>query len=129
MSKKHKKVLIILNHFEHLLILVSEITEYASISAFTSLVGIPIGIKNSAIGLKTCAITARIKKCKFIVKKKKKNHNKLVLLAKTKLNSIEVLISKALVYSYISYDKFVLVNNASKKYDDVKERKNQKCKR
>ena len=44
-------------------------------------------------------------------KKKKKKHDKIVLLGKDKLNTIEVLISKALVDSYISHDEFVSVNN------------------
>ena len=52
-----------------------------SISAFASLLGIPIGITSSAIGLKICAITAGIKKCKLIIKEKKKDHEKIALLA------------------------------------------------
>ena len=75
-----------------------------SISAFASLVGIPIGITSSAIGLKICAITAGIKKYKSIIKKKKKNHDKIVSIAKYKLSRIEVLISKALIDSNISND-------------------------
>ena len=43
------------------------------------------------------------------------------MLEKTKLNSIEVLISKALTESYISQDKFILVNNVSQEHDDMKE--------
>ena len=65
---------------------------------------IPIGITSSAIGLKMCAITAAIKKSKSIIKKNKKKHDKTVLIAKTRLNSIEALISKALNDSYISHD-------------------------
>ena len=49
-------------------------------------------------------------------------HNKIVLLAKSKLNSIEVLISKALIDSNISHDKFVLKNSALKEDDDMKEK-------
>ena len=48
---------------------------------------------------------------KLMIKKKKKKHDKIVLLAKAKLNSIEVLVSKALIDSNISHDKFVSVNN------------------
>ena len=58
-----------------------------------------------------------------IIKKKKKNHNKKVLLAKSKLNSIEVLISKALIDSNISQDQFALMNNVRKEYDNMKEEK------
>ena len=68
-----------------------------------------------------CAITAGIKKYKTIIKKKKKKHDKIVLLGKYKLNSIEVLISEALIDSVISHDEFVLINNVLKKYNEMKE--------
>ena len=54
------------------------------------------------------------------MKKKKKKHNKIVLLAKSKLNSIEVLISKVLIDSVISHDEFVLIN-VLKEYNEMKE--------
>ena len=57
--------------------------------SFASLVGITIGIMSSAIGLKICVMTARIKKYKSIIKKKKK-HDKILSLAKPKANSVEV---------------------------------------
>ena len=63
----------VLNYIEHLLILVSTITSCVSISAFTSLVGIPIGITSSAIGLKICVITVGWKKYKSIINKKEKS--------------------------------------------------------
>ena len=87
MSKKHKKICTILNYIEHFLILVSTITGCVSIFAFASLIGIPIGITSFAIGLKICAITAGIKKYKSIIKKKKKKHDKIVSLAKSKLHN------------------------------------------
>ena len=104
MSRKQKKICKTLNYIEHFLILASTITGCISISSFASLLGIPIGITSSAIGLKICAITAGIKKYKSIIKKKKKKHDKIVLLAKSKLNSIEVLISKVLIVSNISHN-------------------------
>ena len=119
MSKKHKKVCTTLNYIEHFLILASTITGCISISAFASLIGILIGITSSAIGLKICAITAGIKKYKSIIKKKKKKHDKTVLLAKSKLNSIGVLISNALIDSIISHNEFVLIN-VLKEYDEMK---------
>ena len=51
MSKKHKKFCMTLNYIEHLLILASVVTGCVSISAFSSLVGVPIGITSSAVGL------------------------------------------------------------------------------
>ena len=76
---------------------------------------------SSAIGLKICAIAAGIKKYKSIIKKKKKKHDKIVLLAKSKLNSIEVLIFTALIDSVISHDEPVLINNVLKEYNEMKE--------
>ena len=110
-----------LNYIEHFLILVSAVTGCVSISAFPSLVGIPIVITSSAVGLKICVITAAIKKQKPIIKKKKKNPDKIVLLAKSKLNSTEVLISKALVDSLVIHNEFVLINNVLKEYVEMKE--------
>ena len=85
------------NYIEHFLNL---------ISAFASLLGNPIEITRCAKSLKICAITTLIRKYKSIINKKKKKHDKIVLLAESKLNSIEVLISEALIYSNISHDKF-----------------------
>ena len=81
-----------------------------SISDFASLIGIPIKIRSSAIGLKICAIAAGIKTFKSIIKKKKRKHDEIVFLAKSKSNEIDVLISKALIDSNISHDEFVLIN-------------------
>ena len=74
---------------------------------------VSISISSSAIGLKICAITAAIKKYKSIIKKKKKT--------KSKLNSAEVLISKALIDSVVSHDEFVLRNNVLKEYNEMNE--------
>ena len=96
MRKNHKQVS---NYIEYLLLLASAVTVCVSISAFASLVGIPIGIMSSAVGIKIIAITAGIRNYKSIIKEKEKNMIKLVLLAKTKLNNIEFLISDALIDS------------------------------
>ena len=56
-----------------------------------------------------------------MIKKKKKKHDKILLFAKSKLNSIEILISKALIDSVISHDEFVLTNNVLRKYNKMEE--------
>ena len=88
MSKKHKKVCRVLNYIDHLLFVISTITGCVSISAFASLVGIPIGIAFSII----------------------------IKLAKSKLNSMEVLISTALIDLHFIHDEFVLINNVLKNF-------------
>ena len=105
MSEKYKKTYKYLNYVEHLLILSSAITGCVSISSFASLVFVRVGITSSAVGIKICAITAGIKKYKSIIKKKKKKHDKIVLLGKDKLNTIEVLISKAIIDLYFIHDE------------------------
>ena len=54
-----------------------------------------------------------LKDIKTIIKssRKKKKHDKIVFLAKRKLNTIKVLISKALMQPYVNHDKTVLVNS------------------
>ena len=76
---------------------------------------------SSAVGIKNCAITSGIKKYKSIIKKNKKKHDKIVLLAKDKLNTIEFLISKVLIDSYISLYQFVSVNNVLREYYEMEE--------
>ena len=61
MSKKYKRTYNYLNYVEQLRILVSTVTGCASISAFASLVCVPVGITSSAVGIKICATTAGIK--------------------------------------------------------------------
>ena len=46
-----------------------------------------------------------------------------MLLAKTKLNSIEILISKALIDSYISHGETISINNVLQEYDEKKKKK------
>ena len=76
---------------------------------------------SSAVGLKICAIIAGIKKYRSVIKKKKKKYRKIVLLPKTKLKTIKVVITKALIYSFINHEEFVSVNNVLREYDEQKE--------
>ena len=115
------------NYIEHFLILASTITGCISISAFASLLGIPVGYTSSAIGLTICAIAAGIKKYKSILKKKENKQDKIILLEKSKSNRTEVLIFKTLVNSVISHEELVWINNLLKYYER-NERRNEKYK-
>ena len=103
-SKKYEKVYRLLSYIEHLLILISTLTTCASISVFVSLIGILVGITSSAIVLNICVKTSGMWKYKSIIKKKKKI-NKILLLAKSKLKSVEVLISKTFIDSNICHNE------------------------
>ena len=67
-------------------------------------------------------MTAGIKRYKLIIKKKRKKHDKIILLAKSKLNSIRGLISKTLTGAVISHDEFVLINIVVKEYNEMKDK-------
>ena len=61
------------------------------------------------------------KSIKEIIKKTKKKNDKINLLGKTRLDTIEVLSSKALINSHIFHNKFVSVNNVLRKDNEMKE--------
>ena len=115
-SKKYEKVYRLLSYIEHLLILISTLTGYASISVFVSLVGIPVGITSSAVVLNICVKTSGMRKYKSIIKKKKKI-DKILSLAQSKLKSVEVLISKTFIDSSISHNQFCRKKLMIRKYE------------
>ena len=55
-----------------------------------------------------------------MIKNKKKNHDKIVLLGKDKINTFEVIISKSLINSNVSHNEFVLVNNVLREFNEMK---------
>ena len=82
--------------------LILALTITGCVSAFASLACVPVGITSSAVWIRSCVITTGIKKCKSIIKQKKEKHNRIVLLVKDELITFEVVISNALIDSYIS---------------------------
>ena len=98
-------------------IFISVVSDCISISAFASLVGIPIVVTSFAVECNISEITAGIKNYEAIIKKKKAWSYNVI----SKLNLIEVLIYKDLIDSYINHDEFVSVNNVLKEYSEIKE--------
>ena len=81
--------------------------------------GDPIEITTSAIRSKI-VIVAEIKRYKSVIKKKKKKHDKIVLLTKSKINGIEVLISKGLINSNINFkDSNIWNERRNQKFKDL----------
>ena len=48
-------------------------------------------------------------------------HDEIVLLGKVKLNTIKILISKSIIDSYISHDKFISVDSVLREYNEMKQ--------
>ena len=100
MSKRPKNICTVLSYIKQLLILASTVAGCISISSFASSAVILAVIASFTVRMKTRARTAIIKKFKSISKKKRNKHEKTLLPAKTKLNSIEILISKSSIDVY-----------------------------
>ena len=83
--------------------------------------GIPAGLASASFTLAFSLTTGIIKKLLKITRKKKKKHNKIVMLAKSKLNSIETLMSQALIDLDISHEEFKTIVNEKEKYEAMKE--------
>ena len=89
---------------------------------FKSIVGAPVGIASASITLIFSLTTEIVKKLLSITKNKNKNHDKIFILAKSKLNSIETLISQALIDMEISHQEFIAIFKEKDKYKEMKEK-------
>ena len=69
----------------------------------------PVGIVSASLTLFFSLTTGIVEKLLNITRKKKKKHDKILMLAKSKLNSIETLALQALIDMEISHDKFITI--------------------
>ena len=92
-----------------------------SIISFTSIVGAPVGIAGAGFTLISSLTTGIIKKLLSTARNKKKKHDKTLMLAKSKLNSIETLVSQALIDMEISHEEFITILKEKDKYEKMKE--------
>ena len=92
-----------------------------SIISFTNVIVIPAGVISASLTLVFSLTTGIIKKLLKEARKKKKKHSKIIMLAKSKSNSIEMLMSQALIDLDISHEEFKTIANEKEKYDQMKE--------
>ena len=83
-------------------------------------VGIPVGIAGVSLPVIFTVTTGLVKKLN-ITRKKKKKHNKIITLARTKLNVIETLISQALIGFDISHEEFSNIIYEKNNYEQMKD--------
>ena len=108
-SKKLSKYVAAFDCIDKVLIVLSTITGEVSICSFTSVVGAPVGIVRASFALIVSLTTGIVKKLLSTTGNKKKKQDKIFMLAKNKLNSIETLISQALIDMEISHEEFVTI--------------------
>ena len=120
-SKKLSKYVAAFDYIDKVLIVLSATSGGASIILFTSGVGAPVGIASASFTLIFSLTTGIVKKLLSITRNKKKKHDKILMLAKSKLNSIETLVSQALIDLEISHEEFVTVLKERDKFEKMKE--------
>ena len=101
MSKKLSKYISFFDFFDKHLIVLSVTSGGVSIGSFATVIGASIGITKTSLSLAFSLRTGLVKKLLTGTKNKKKSHNKIVILARSKLNSIESKISEAFISSQI----------------------------
>ena len=122
MSKRLSKYIASFDYFDKSLIVLSVATGSISIASFATVIGAPAGIIGASCGFTFSITSGFVKKFLKTIRNKKKKHNKIVMLARSKLNSIASKISKALMDNEISHEDFETIINEEKKYRELKER-------
>ena len=120
MSKKLSKYIPFFDYFDKSLIVLSVTSGSVSIASFATVIGIPIGITSASLSLAFSLCTGLVKKLLKATRNKKKKHNKIVMLARSKLNSIESKISEVLINNQISHEDFMTIINEERNYRELK---------
>ena len=121
MSKKLSKYISFFDYFDKSLIVLSVTSDSISIASFATVIGIPVGITSASLSLPFSLCTGLVKKLLKATRNKKKKHNKTVMLARSKLNSIESKISGALINNQIIHEDFVTIINEERNYRESKD--------
>ena len=90
-------------------------------ASYALVVGTPAGIAGSSLTLIFTIGTGISKSLLKVTKKRKKKHNKIIVLAKNKLNTIDTLLSSALNDSEISHEEFTKIIAETNIYENIKE--------
>ena len=120
-STKLSKYVAVFDYIDQALIVLSAASGRVSIISFTRVVGAPVGIASASLTLFLSLTTGIIKKLLNVTRKKRKNDDKILMLAKSKLNIIEALISQALIDMEISHQEFITILNEKVKYEKMKD--------
>ena len=121
-SKKLSKYITAFDYIDKILIVLSATTGGVSICSFTSIVGAPVGIASASFNLIFSLTTGITKKLLNVTRKKKrKKQDKILILAKCKLISIETLISQALIDMDVRHEEFITILNEKDKYEKMRD--------
>ena len=120
MSKRLSKYIASFDYFDNSLIVLSATSNSISIASFATVIGTPARMASASFNLAFSFSTGFVKKMLKTTKSKKKKHNKIVMLVRSKLNSIESKISEALINNKISHEDFITIINGKKQLYRIK---------
>ena len=105
-------------YFDKSSIVLSATTGSISIASFATVIGAPVGIVSASFSVALSISTGIIKKLLKTTRNKKKKHNKIVMLARSKLNSVESKISETLINHEVSHEDFMTIINEEKNIEN-----------
>ena len=117
-SKNISKYIASLDYFDKTLNVLSILSGSISIASFAASIGAPAGIIGASCGLTFLVTSVFVKKFLKTIRNKKKKQYKIVMLARSKLNSIESKISKALMDNEIRHEDFETIINEEKNIEN-----------
>ena len=118
---KLNKYLVSFDYLDKIFITLSASFDTLSIASQATVVGIPAGITGTSLTLIFTIGTGISKSLLKVTKKRKKKHNKIIALAKSKLNTIDTLLSSSLNDSEISHEEFTNIITEKNIYENIKE--------
>ena len=120
-SKKVSKYVTAFDYINKILIVLSTTCSGVCIILSASIVGAPVRIASASFTLSFPLTTRIIKKLLSITRNKTKKHDKILMLAESKLDSIETLVSQALIDMEISHEEFNAIVREKQKYERMEE--------
>ena len=109
MSKRLSKYIASFDYFDKSLIVLSATSGSISIALFATVIGTPVGISSASVSLTFPLSTGLVKKLLKTTRNIKKKHNKIVMLARSKLHSIKSKISEELTNNQSSHEDFMTI--------------------
>ena len=117
--KKISKYIVAFDYADKLFITLSASFGTLSIASYATVVGIPAGIAGGSLTLIFTITTGVVKTLLNITRKKKKKYNKIITLARSKLNIIENLISQVLIDFEITHEEFSKIIYEKNNYEQI----------
>ena len=122
--KKLNKYIVSFDYLDKIFITLTASFGTLSIALYATVVyqvGIPVGITRASLTLIFTIDTGISKSLLKVTKKRKKKHNKIIALEKSKLNTIETLLSSALNDSKISHEEYTNIITEKNIYENIKQ--------